>query len=461
TCTKCKATKTESIAKINHTEKSTTTKATPSVDGKIVKSCSVCKATLSTTVIPKASNISLSSTSIVYNGKVQTPGVTVKDSTGKVLKNGTDYSVNYASGRTGVGRYAVTITFKGNYSGTSTQYFNIVPQTPQFNRITINSTSAFTSVWNRVGVQCHGYQIQFATKSDFSDAKTYTISGNGNVSKQFTGLYKNWKYYIRVRSYYTNGSTYYSAWSATKWPWMTTASGSVPSVVYNGKLQTPTVTVKDSNGKVLKNGSDYTLVYSEKRTYVGRYPVRIYYRGSYGYIPSQTVYFNITPQTPQFNRITINSTSAFTTQWNMVGVQCHGYQIQFATKSDFSDAKTYTISGSGNVSKQFTGMKKNWRYYVRVRTYYHGSFNGSSYNFYSPWSTSKSAWMTTATPQLSVTKQKYNGNVKTPVVTVKDSNGKVLKNGTDYTVTYQSGRKNIGTYYVKVSYKGSYGYLPT
>ena len=45
------------------------TKATVSKDGKIAATCSVCGETLSTAVIPKASNIKLSKTSYTYNGK--------------------------------------------------------------------------------------------------------------------------------------------------------------------------------------------------------------------------------------------------------------------------------------------------------------------------------------------------------------------------------------------------------
>lgn len=46
--------------------------------------------------------------------------------------------------------------------------------------------------------------------------------------------------------------------------------------------------------------------------------------------------------------------------------------------------------------------------------------------------------------------------MKTPEVTVKDSAGKALKKNTDYTVTYASGRKNIGKYTVTVKMKGKY-----
>ncbi len=58
--------------------------------------------------------------------------------------------------------------------------------------------------------------------------------------------------------------------------------------------------------------------------------------------------------------------------------------------------------------------------------------------------------------KLSTTTYTYNGGVKTPSVTVKDSAGKTLKKNTDYTVTYASGRKNVGTYKVTVKMVGKY-----
>ena len=50
----------------------------------------------------------------------------------------------------------------------------------------------------------------------------------------------------------------------------------------------------------------------------------------------------------------------------------------------------------------------------------------------------------------------YNGKVKTPAVIVKDSNGTVLQEGTDYEVTYTGNRKSIGQYTVCVTLKGKY-----
>ena len=57
------------------------------------------------------------------------------------------------------------------------------------------------------------------------------------------------------------------------------------------------------------------------------------------------------------------------------------------------------------------------------------------------------------TAKLSATEYTHDGNVKAPVVTVK-SGTKTLKKNADYTPTYASGRKNVGTYTVTVKMKG-------
>ncbi len=60
------------------------------------------------------------------------------------------------------------------------------------------------------------------------------------------------------------------------------------------------------------------------------------------------------------------------------------------------------------------------------------------------------------TIKLSAISYTYDGKVKTPSVIVKDSAGKTLKKNTDYTVTYATGRKNVGTYKVAIKFKGYY-----
>ena len=209
------------IAKIAHTTKQTVTKATPTANGKIVNYCSVCKKTLSTTVIPKASSIKLKATSLTYNGKVRTPKVIVKDRTGKTLVKNTDYTVSYAKGRKYVGKYAVKITFKGKYSGTKTLYFTIKPKATSISSLKAGSKK-FTVKWKKQATQTTGYQVQVATNKKFKkNKKTVTIKKQKTTKTTVKKLKAKKKYYVRVRTYKTvkiNGKSIriYSGWSKTK-----------------------------------------------------------------------------------------------------------------------------------------------------------------------------------------------------------------------------------------------------
>jgi hypothetical protein len=190
TCTVCNETKTKAISKVAHVYKSTTTKATTSKNGKIVKSCKNCKTVASTTTIPKVSKITLSATTYTYDGKVKTPTVTVKDSKGKVLTNKTDYTVSYAGDRKNVGTYTITITFKGNYSGTVKKTFKINPKNMSISSATATKSKSFTVKWKKHTTQTTGYQIQYSTSSNFSNAKIVTVH-NSKTSKAITKLIAN------------------------------------------------------------------------------------------------------------------------------------------------------------------------------------------------------------------------------------------------------------------------------
>lgn len=58
--------------------------------------------------------------------------------------------------------------------------------------------------------------------------------------------------------------------------------------------------------------------------------------------------------------------------------------------------------------------------------------------------------------KLSTSSYVYNGKVRRPGVIVQNSDGKSLKAGTDYSVTYAKGRKTPGIYAVTVTLKGNY-----
>ena len=207
------------IAKTGHTYKQSVTPAAIGKDGKIVKKCSVCGATV-TSSIAKISTASLSAVNYTYNGGVKTPSVTVKDSKGKKLSKGKDYTVSYSSGRKNVGRYAVKIKLKGNYSGTVTKTFDIVPKGTSIKKISA-SKKGFKVYWKAQKKNTTGYEIQYSTAKSFKNAKTVKVSKNSATSQSVAKLSRKKKYFVRVRTYKTvkfNGKKckVHSSWSTPK-----------------------------------------------------------------------------------------------------------------------------------------------------------------------------------------------------------------------------------------------------
>lgn len=212
TCNVCKATRI-----ITHAYKTTTNKATLSKNGSIVKKCTVCGKMASTTTIKYAKTFKLSTTDYTYNGKVKMPGVTVKDSAGRFLKKNTDYTVTYASGRKNVGKYKVTVTFKGNYSGYKNLYFTINPVKTTVKSLTEGKKSLKVNITKK-STQITGYQIQYSTNKYFKSAKSKTLTSYKTTSTTLSSLFAKKTYYVRVRTYKTvSGVKYYSGWSTTKY----------------------------------------------------------------------------------------------------------------------------------------------------------------------------------------------------------------------------------------------------
>ena len=265
------------------------------VKGSKHKECTVCKKVLETAEIPALSRISISKASVTlststyaYDGKAKKPGVTVKLN-GKTLKNGTDYTVSY-SNNTKVGTAKVTITGKGNYTG--------------------------------------------------SVSKTYSIKNNFKKA---------------------------------------TVSG-ISTKAFTGKNITHSITVK-YNGKTLKNGTDYTVSYSNNKN-IGTATVKITGKGSYTGTITKT--FKINPAKQEIQKLTAKS-KAFFVDWEQKG-SATGYEIQYATNSKFTSAKKVTITNNKTDTKTISKLSGKKKYYVRVRSY--TTVKGTKY--YGAWSASKS-----------------------------------------------------------------------
>ena len=159
--------------------------------------------------------VTLSPTAFVYNGKVRKPAVTVKNGSTKLAAS--NYTVTYSSGRKNPGAYKITVTMKGNYSGTKTVSFKINPKGTALVSLT-PASKKMTVKWKKQATQTTGYQIQYATDSKFTkNKKTVTVKGASATSKTITKLTGGKKYYVRIRTYKTVSKVnYYSSWSAAK-----------------------------------------------------------------------------------------------------------------------------------------------------------------------------------------------------------------------------------------------------
>ena len=221
TCTACSATKTETIQPLGHQPVQALYPADFQYDGSVMTYCIRCHWVLEDSrTIAHVTGVKLSATTYTYNGKVQKPSVTVKDSKGKALKNGTDYTVSYPKGMKNVGKYTVKVTLKGNYSGSKSMTYNINPKGTSVSKVKA-AKKGFKVTWKKQATQTTGYQVQYSTSSKFKKAKTVTISKNKTTFKSVSKLSTKKKYYVRVRTYKTvkvNGKNVklYSGWSKAK-----------------------------------------------------------------------------------------------------------------------------------------------------------------------------------------------------------------------------------------------------
>ena len=158
------------------------------------------------------------------------------------------------------------------------------------------------------------------------------------------------------------------------------------SLTYNGKVRTPKVIVKDRTGKTLVKNTDYTVSYAKGRKYVGKYAVKITFKGKYS--GTKTLYFTIKPKATSISSLTAGS-KKFTVKWKKQATQTTGYQVQYSASSKFSKAKTVTVGKNTTVSKKISKLSGKKKYYVRVRTYKTVKINGKSIRIYSGWSKAK------------------------------------------------------------------------
>lgn len=201
--------------------------------------------------------VTLSQTKYDADGTAKEPAVTVKDGIVTLVK-GTDYTVTYANNKT-AGQASVTITGKGAYGGTKTEYFTI---TGKYQYIEVDQdtyTKYPTSSPFKLAPTCNGDGTGFTFTS--SDSSVASVAADGTVTLKAPG-----KAVITI---------------ATK-----------GDVKYTPASETVTITVKPNKGSLAKLGTPAKRslrVYINKRAGVDGYQVR-YTRGTgYKYFTAKHV----------------------------------------------------------------------------------------------------------------------------------------------------------------------------
>ena len=169
----------------------------------------------------KNAKVVLSASAFTYNGKVRKPSI--KTIGGRKLTADTDYTVKWSnSSSKNVGKYTVTITGTGNYTGVTKATYRINPKGTSLYK-PVKAKQAVTVKWKKQTARMSksratGYQILLATDSKFTkNKKTVNVKGYKTASKKVTKLKGGKKYYIKIRTYMTvSGTKYYSAWSKAK-----------------------------------------------------------------------------------------------------------------------------------------------------------------------------------------------------------------------------------------------------
>ncbi len=220
TCSVCGAGKIETIQAIGHNYQPVTIKATAYSNGSTYLQCSVCGDIKDRVEVLCPNTVELSRTTFVYDGKAKIPSVTVKDSAGAVVDAGS-YTVTCSANKN-VGQASVTVTFLGNYGGSITKTFTIVPKGTSLSKLTAGK-KGFSAKWKKQSSQTSGYEIQYSTSGKFTKKTTgtTTVKKSGATSAKVKKLKAKKKYYVRIRTFKTvkiGGKTekLYSDWSKTK-----------------------------------------------------------------------------------------------------------------------------------------------------------------------------------------------------------------------------------------------------
>ena len=243
----------------------------------------------------------------VYDGKEHKWSPTVTDKADKKLKAGTDYTVEYStSDFTNVGTVEVTITGKGNYTGTVKRSYKVTPK--EYTVTTDSATKTYSGTALTAGGKVEGIvsgeTVEFTTTGSQTEVgtskNTYELvwksakATNYTLAKESIG-----KLTVKAKSIVPDGPD-------TPDEKKTGITVSEPSdSKYDGKEHREVLTVTDTKtGKELVAGTDYSVTYSSDLVNAGT--VKVTVAGLGNYTGSFTKTYKITKRSVTLTSATVS-----------------------------------------------------------------------------------------------------------------------------------------------------------
>lgn len=320
-------------------------------------------------------NVTLSQQSFVYDGTAKNPAVIYN---GITLLENTDYTVKY-SNNVDVGTVKATITGINNYSGTAVKEFKITPIKFDDKKVSV-SLEKSSFVYNGQSITPvvyvaynHNYLIQntdfTATYSNNNapGVATVKIKGIGNYSGSIS------KTYIILPEKIASVSIKKSSATSAVISWSAASKVSGYEILKFDSAKNTYVHLAH-----VSNSQTSYKVSSLKNSTAYYYQVRAYktvndknYHGEVG----NTVFTFIKPSKVKLTSVTLSKTT-LKVEWKKVN--CSGYEITYTTDSKFKKGlKKVKIKNPKTVKKAIKKLKKNKKYYVKVRAY--TDYNGVRY----------------------------------------------------------------------------------
>lgn len=320
-------------------------------------------------------NVTLSQQSFVYDGTAKNPAVIYN---GITLLENTDYTVKY-SNNVDVGTVKATITGINNYSGTAVKEFKITPIKFDDKKVSV-SLEKSSFVYNGQSITPvvyvaynHNYLIQntdfTATYSNNNapGVATVKITGIGNYSGSIS------KTYIILPEKIASVSIKKDSATSAVISWSAASKVSGYEILKFDSAKNAYVHLAN-----VSNSQTSYKVSSLKNSTAYYYQIRAYktvndknYYGEAG----NTVFTFIKPSKVKLTSVTLSKTT-LNVEWKKVN--CSGYEITYTTDSKFKKGlKTIKIKNPKTVKKSIKKLKKNKKYYVKVRAY--TDYNGVRY----------------------------------------------------------------------------------